>query len=262
MAKNAAAAAGTGQKVEAVERALTILDAFRDGATTLSLGDIAERTTLYRSTILRLAASLERFGYLHRGEDGRFRLGPSLLALGALYQNAFNLADYVRPALARLVEETGESAAFYVREGNARICLYRQHAPRLLRHHIEEGGALPLERGAGGRVLLAFTESDDGRAGPSPPPSRSALRWTGRSPAQRARGETYEKIRRDGYCVSYGERDPEIAAIAAPVFGRERFLGAIGIAGSRTRFDAANVKKMTKVLLREAQALSRAVGAM
>jgi len=235
MAKNATAAPGAEQKVEAVERALTILDAFRDGATTLSLGELAERTTLYRSTILRLAASLERFGYLHRGEDGRFRLGPSLLALGALYQNAFNLADYVRPVLARLVEETGETAAFYVREGNARICLYRQHAPRLLRHHVEEGGALPLERGAGGRVLLAFTD---------------------------AKGEAYEKIRRDGFCVSYGERDPEIAAIAAPVFGRDRFLGAIGVAGSRMRFGAANVKKMTKALLREAQALSRAVGAV
>src|SRR5581483_1209111 len=234
MGKSAKPAAAGEQKVEAVERALAILDAFHEDSNTLSLGELAERTGLYRSTILRLHASLERFGYLHRGTDGRFRLGPSLLRLGVLYQNAFNLADYVRPVLATLVEETGETAAFYIREADKRICLYRHHAPRLLRHHIEEGTALPLERGAGGRVLLAFTD---------------------------ARGPVYDDIRRDGFYISYGERDAETAAIASPVFGRDRFLGALSIAGSRARFDAAKCKKMTKILLGKAQALSKAVGA-
>src|SRR3954453_8522208 len=104
-------------RVEAVERALSVLDAFADGRPRLSLAEIAERTGLYPSTIRRLAASLDRFGYLHRGADGLFRLGPTPLRLGLLYRDAFDLADHVRPALARLVERTGETAAFYVREG-------------------------------------------------------------------------------------------------------------------------------------------------
>src|SRR5438874_7384017 len=111
MAKRPKPSAAAEQKVEAVERALAILEAFRDGSKHLSLAELAQRTGLYRSTILRLYASLERFGYLHRGTDGRFCLGPSLLRLGVLYQNAFNLAGYVRPVLQQLVDEPGETAA-------------------------------------------------------------------------------------------------------------------------------------------------------
>jgi DNA-binding IclR family transcriptional regulator len=62
------------QRVESVERALTLLEAFGGGGESLSLNDLATATGFYRSTILRLAASLQRMGYLHRDADGRFRL--------------------------------------------------------------------------------------------------------------------------------------------------------------------------------------------
>jgi DNA-binding IclR family transcriptional regulator len=145
------------QRVEAVERALSILDAFTGDRPALSLAELAARTGFYPSTILRLASSLTRFGYLRRGADSLFRLGPAPMRLGLIYRQSFNLTDYVRPALARLVERTGETAAFYVREGDKRICLYRHHTPRQIRHHVEEGTELPLDRGASASVLMAFT---------------------------------------------------------------------------------------------------------
>ncbi len=59
---------------------------------------------------------------------------------------------------------------------------------------------LPLDVGASAPVLMAFTD---------------------------ASGPTYEKVRAAGLYVSIGERDPETAAIAAPVFGAQpRLLGA------------------------------------
>jgi DNA-binding IclR family transcriptional regulator len=234
MARDKGDSAASEQKVEAVERALTILDAFGDGSASLSLGELAERTNLYRSTILRLAASLERFGYLNRGVDGRFRLGPTLWRLGVQYQNAFNLADYVRPVLQELVAATGETAAFYVREGDRRICLYRQHASRLIGHHLEEGADLPLDRGASARILVAFTDG---------------------------KGAIYDRVRDTGLYVSKGERDADTAAIAVPVFGRGRaFVGALGVTGPISRFDDKRIKTMGAVLSSAAQKLSKTIG--
>lgn len=221
-------------RVEAVERALSILDAFSDGTPRLTLAEVSARTGLYPSTVLRLAASLDRFGYLHRGADGLFRLGPTPLRLGLLYREAFDLADHVRPALARLVERTGETAAFYVREGERRICLYRHHSPRLIRHHLEEGAALPLDRGAAGHVLTAYT----GGAGP--------LR---------------DEVRARGWSLSLGERDPETAAVAAPVFGRGRhLLGALSVTGPRSRLEAENPEELAALITAEAALLSRSLG--
>ena len=85
-------------RVEAVERALSLLETFADGRPRLSLAEMAQRAGLYPSTVLRLAASLAQFGYLRRDQDGMFRLGPAPMRLGALYQAGFNLAEVLRPA--------------------------------------------------------------------------------------------------------------------------------------------------------------------
>ena len=69
-------------RVEAVERALTILEAFREGEESLSLAALAEKTGFYKSTILRLAASLERFGYLAREPSGMLPPGSQPVAAG------------------------------------------------------------------------------------------------------------------------------------------------------------------------------------
>ena len=77
---------GVTDGVAAVERALSILDAFTDQDPQLTLGELAKRTKMYKSTVLRLARSLENYGYLVRAEDGMYRLGSKLLKLGSLYQ--------------------------------------------------------------------------------------------------------------------------------------------------------------------------------
>ena len=94
--------------VAAVERALTILDAFTDRDPRLSLADLAKRTKMYKSTLLRLARSLENFGYLVRDEDGTYRLGSKLLQLGSLYQRHLNTADIVPDVLRSLVERVAQ----------------------------------------------------------------------------------------------------------------------------------------------------------
>ena len=46
------------------------------------------------------------------------------------------------------VEASGETASFYVREGQSRVCLFRQNSPHAARHHLDEGSELPLTAGA------------------------------------------------------------------------------------------------------------------
>jgi DNA-binding IclR family transcriptional regulator len=197
-------------KVEAVERALTVLNAFRADRPTLTLGEIASATGFYKSTILRLAGSLERLGYLIREESGVFRLGSALWRLGSIYRSGFNLGEAIRPELRRLVETTGETASFYIREGRSRVCLFRHNSPQSARHHLDEGTELPLNAGASAHVLLAFSD---------------------------ARGAKAKTVQERGYYVSLGERDPQVAAVAVPVFDLAgEFRGALAISGLIGRF--------------------------
>ncbi len=220
-------------RVEAVERALSLLEAFADGTARLTLSELAQKTGLYPSTVLRLFHSLEHFGYLHRDADGIFRLGPSLWRLGVLYQNAFDLERHVRPVLQFLVDSLGETAAFYVRENNRRICLYRRFANSSIGHHVEEGAELPLDRGASAHVLMAFTG---------------------------ATGEVHDRVRKDRLCVSQGERNPDATAVAVPVFGHaNEFVGALSVIGPASRMVGETLQASIAAVQQGAERLSRSL---
>jgi DNA-binding IclR family transcriptional regulator len=178
--------------VAAVDRALLLLSAFRAGDGELTLAELAARAQLVKSTALRLLASLVHFGFVRRTDAGLYALGPEIPRLNGLAAASSPLEAEVMPALRRLVERTRETAAFHVVRDDRRVCLYRVDSPQVLRDHGHVGDLFPLDRGAGGRVLLAFSG---------------------------ARGATYDRIRREGYAALVGDRVPDLAGISAPVFG-------------------------------------------
>ncbi|MBH1964922.1 MAG: IclR family transcriptional regulator [Comamonadaceae bacterium] len=222
-----------GGGVAAVERAFTILNAFRPGDASLPLNEIARRTGMYKSTILRLITTLVQEHCIVRLDDGSYQLGSMLLHWGGLYQAALRLDDHVPPILRRLVQETGEGASFFTREGKLRVCLFRVDSSRSIRDHVHTGDLLPLDKGAAGRVLASFDRL-------LTPPANF--------PAQ-------------PLIATVGEREPDIAAIAAPVFGPQGSLrGALAISGPAVRFSLDLVPTMSRSLLTAAAELTRRLG--
>src|SRR5438045_2525516 len=118
-----------GGGVIAVTRALSLMEAFEVGEATLSLAELSRRAQMHKTTALRLARTLALSQYLVQADDGQWRLGPAAGWLGARYQAGFDVNNVVEPALHQLVKETGESAAFYVREGQIRSRVARLEAP-------------------------------------------------------------------------------------------------------------------------------------
>ncbi|HVE10128.1 MAG TPA: IclR family transcriptional regulator [Paraburkholderia sp.] len=178
--------------VAAVDRALSLLDVFTVGEPEVGLMELAQRTQMYKSTVLRLLASLEHAGLVVRTGDGLYRLGPAVARLHHVYASTFSLADVVMPVLRKLVKQTAESAAYYVPQGDRRVCLFRVDSPQPVRDHQNVGDLLPLDRGAGGRILSAYLG---------------------------AKGAMYKQIRREQSVVLSGDRAPQLAGIGAPVFG-------------------------------------------
>ena len=215
--------------VEAVERALKILECFNSENREVSLAELSRLTGFYKSTILRLCVSLERFGYLHRGNSGLFRLGPAAWRLGSCYRQAFDLADMLRPELRILCEATNETASFYIREGESRICLYRVEPARAIRHSITEGADMPVNQGASGKILLAFSGAEE---------------------------DSFADIRSEGYAVSLGERDAEVAAVSMPLFAQTgRLVGALAVSGLITRFKTDRIEGLVTALKQSQQRL-------
>jgi DNA-binding IclR family transcriptional regulator len=220
--------------VAAVDRAIALLEAFDDGAPALSLAELSTRTGMVKSTVLRLAASLQRAGFLQRRGDGLYRLGPALFRLGARYQSAFQLADHIGPVLERLSKQTGESASFYIRDGNERICLHRVHSlQHQLLHFVQVGRQFAYDTGASGRVIAAYTDRD---------------------------GDA--EVRRRMVARSVRDRTIlQTAAVAAPVFDASRsFVGAVSLAGPSVRFTEEALPRLEGAVLAAAADITRSLG--
>ena len=220
--------------VESVERALRLLEAFNMGDNGLALKELAQRTGLNKATILRLSASLEKFGYLTRDYDGIFHLGASLGHRSSVYRDNLQLGNIIRPALVELVEKTKETAAFHVLRGNSSVVLYCENSKRRMRYHIDEGEINPLNLGSSGKVLEAFV---------NPKTSQSKI------------------IQDQGYYISYGERDPDIAGITVPILGRDsELIGVISLSGLISRFTDENIESFLEALISTSKKVCLAFG--
>lgn len=201
----------TANRTESVERALSILSAFSTQKPIMTLAEIAEETGLHKSTILRLTNSMRIYGFIQRDENGGFSVGPSVWRLGLIFRRDFTRREHVAPSLKILAEATGETASFYVRAGNERVCLYRENSPNLLRFHVEEGMRLRLSTGASGLVLRRYSGEDVG---------------------------DLSLFNESGTVSAVGQTNPNISSISTPVFtGTSELAGALTVSGLATRFD-------------------------
>ena len=183
--------------VGVLDKAVVILTFLSEGGPA-TLAEVVDGTGLPRPTAYRLLSALEAHHLVGRG-GGRYALGVRLLgwAEGAVGQD---LVEAARPVLAALAEETGESTQLYVREGDHRVCVASvERAGGGLRDTVPVGAVLPLDRGSGGKVLLAWAE--DG----------------GRFP--RIEAAELEETRSRGWAQSVAEREAGVASVSAPIFG-------------------------------------------
>lgn len=131
-------------RVEAVERALTILDVFDAPQERFTLADLASATGFYKSTLLRLLGSLERYDYVQRGSDGRYQLGHSPVRLARRHPPGRQLAAWIQPALDALAEHSGETAALLEVAAGRAECLLVAMPGVALRHELRPGEHWPL----------------------------------------------------------------------------------------------------------------------
>lgn len=212
--------------VGVLDRALLLLDAFSKAEPRLHLRELAARTGLDKATLLRQLATLARANWVQRFDDGRWAPGPAALKLAGVYLATFNLADRLQPVLARVMQATGETVAFYIRSGNERVCLFRDNAQRGIAHHVEVGNRIALaDGGSSAHVLQAYTGDDSAHAA---------------------------AVRAQGHWMTRSERLPDLASVAVPVFeGDGRFIGALVVIGPGNRLNQTALRAAARSATQE-----------
>lgn len=186
-------------QVRSVARALEILACFTPAKPTASLSEIARLADLPITTAGRLIATLEAARFIRRGPAGDYSLGTRLLQVG-LTALATSLYTAAEPYLQAVADATGETANLGVLDDEGGVMYLRQIESRhAIRHATWVGRSVPAQGTAIGSAIRGNVSSD-------------------------------------GFIATRSTLEPDVTAIAAPVYGPlGQIVAALSITGPTYR---------------------------
>lgn len=228
--------------VQVIGRATAILRVLRDDPGGLSLGQIAERVGLARSTVQRLVSALQEERLVITMGNGGIRLGPEMISFAA--STKFNIVEFCRPLLVQLSQSTNETADLSVFRGGQMIFLDQASGTQRLRTISAVGDAFSMTNTANGRATLAALPRAEAEnlAHAEWGPETHAEKWP-------ALADLLDHIQTHGIAYDLDDHTGGISAVGFAFRDVTGFLHAISIPVPSTRF--ARVKdQVTEALLK------------
>lgn len=240
--------------VQSLERAFDLLERMADAGGEVGLSELSASSGLPLPTIHRLMRTLVACGYVRQQPNRRYALGPRLIRLGESASRL--LGTWARPYLARLVEETGETANMALLDGDEIVYVAQVPSRHAVRMFTEVGRrVLPHTTGVG-KALLAGHPAEEVRALLSRTGMPAATEKTITEPD--AFLAALDEVARLGYAVDDNEQEIGVRCIAVPVPDSPT-AAAISISGPTGRVTEAATDKIVPVLQEVARDLSEAL---
>lgn len=219
--------------VQSIERAFSLLRALATGPAGVT--DLADRTTLPKSTVARLLSALESEGAVEQLETGgQYRLGAAVADLAGAAAPGYNLVTAARPHLAELTRLSGETSGLSVLdqgqvyyldhvENEEAVMVRSWNGERVLPHLVPSG--LVLLAGSSPAVVDVYL---------SQPLARATAQSVIDPDAIRAR---LDLVRHQGWIWVHQEFDDSLCSVAAPVITAEgATVAAVHVHGPAYRF--------------------------
>ncbi len=140
---------------QSLRRAVAILREFSEANPTLTVGEIARRLDLHKSTVSRILATLAEEGVVWQNPaDGRYSLGLGLVEMAGVALGRIDVRAAALPHMDRLAEQVGETITVCVRRGQDAVTVAQVSSTRSVRQVAWIGRRFPLQTTASGRVFL------------------------------------------------------------------------------------------------------------
>lgn len=200
----------------AVLRTLDILELFLDDDKALGAPEVVRLTGIPRTTAHELLGTLVARDYLHKDENGLYRLGVRLLHLGNAYSARFDLLAAANEVAKDVSDRCGETVSVALREGAEVLYLAKVESRDILRLPSSIGQRLPASATALGKVLLADLPTEALHR-LYPDPDRLPVMTPNSIATLPALERELATVRERGVAFEIEESTPNIRCVAAPV---------------------------------------------
>ncbi len=246
--------------IKSIDKAVTILNCYSPDRQVLGVGEISQMTGYTKSTTSRILATLEKRGCVEKAEGfGKYRLGYRIYLWGNIVRKQISLAAIARPVMEKLRDACGEEVILYVIEGDRRVSLEIAESIHRIANIDRVGRHYPLHAGAAGKILFAYF------------PKEKRSEFYARGPLEKFTIKTItdvellekelEIIRKQGYAVSRGEREPDAFSVNAPVMDASRqVVAGLSVSGPVFRLNDEKLKIYIQLVIAAAKEISEMLG--
>ena len=232
------------QGIQVIARAAAILRTLENESDGLSLGNIAKRVDLPRSTVQRIVSALAAEQLLIAATpNARVMLGPAIVRMAE--NTHFEFADFVRPHLEELSKQTGETVDLSIQRGDKMVFVDQIKSNHRLSAVSAVGESFPTFSSANGKAALSLLSNDEIAAllkgGLFEETSHTITRMSELL-------AEIDQVRKDNFAIDNEEHTEGICAIGTAFhdpFGR---IVAVSVPVPTTRFNRSK-ETITKALL-------------
>ncbi len=249
----------TSTRLSSVASALLLLKTFSQEDTELGISSMASRLGLAKSTVHRLAVTLASEGFLEQNqENGRYRLGLSLFALGVLVRRRMDVSNLGMTLLRSLRDLTQESVHLAILTEGSIVYLYNVEGAQAIGARSYLGAHKPAFCTAEGRVLLAFGSAQQVHVALADPlEARTPKTVTD----PKVLLELFGEVRRLGYAIDDEESEFGMRGVAAPIRNVSgTVVAAVGLAGPVQRLPKKKLLRLSLQVISTADAVSTRLG--
>src|SRR5579871_5928168 len=245
--------------VQSVIRALAILDALADNEDGLALTALAKGVGLPPSSTHRLLTTLQR-GRFVRFEPASmtWRVGVQTFIVGSAFARSRDVAPIAMPFMRQLMDKTGETVDLFVPNGGQAVCIAQVQSRQAISAISRPGGALPLQRSAAGKAMLATMA----KGAIEETLARHAVR--GEKPTSAALRKLHTelgRVRARRYALDNEEVAAGLRCIATSVLDENGIAhAAVSIAGPTIRLTDHRIPRLAELVVAAGEAVTRAFG--
>lgn len=251
---------GAGVKtVQAVARALQILEVLGQSDHPLALPELAQRVGLNESTVYRLLNTMAQAGFVAAVPRHGFRLTAKLFDLAQAAIPGMEIRSLVRPLLEEVVARCNETANIVLFDGVEAVYVDQIQSTHTVRILAEIGRRLPAYATASGKVFLAHLAPEGLERYLHTVPLHRFTPHTIVDPERLQRA--LEIVRRQGFAEENQEMEEGVSCVAAPIFNETgKVVAALSISGPTSRWTDSLVEALLVPTVREyAERMSRVV---
>jgi DNA-binding IclR family transcriptional regulator len=252
--ENSAEAARAPSGSQTLLRGLDVLEGIALGP--VSLGELAPRLGLTRSTTHRLANALIERGYLTLSPGRGYQLGPKLLELGFQAQQQADLVQIARPLLEALAQESEDTVHLGITDGDRALYLDKIPGRRRVVISSRIGDRHPLTSTGLGKALLLDAPQSQWKELFELDQKLTNVKLDYRIWLERMR--SYAEA---GRAFDLEENEDQIRCVAAPIRAASgEIAGAISVSSAAQYMDDVRMDSLAEDVRATAEAISRELG--